>query len=535
MPEDRDLLEKYAAEKSQRAFEEYVQRHIGFVYSTALRATNGDTHASTDICQQVFVIVARESARLASHDAPMGWLYVTTRNAARTYMRSEQIRRKHEQSAVEIGGIGADENWEAIRPLIDGAVDELDRSDREAVLLRFFENHPFAEIGRRLNVSENAARMRVDRALDKLHGILAARGVVSTSAALGLTVTAHASATVPGGLAASVVFTAYAAAVQTPLSTGLLTFMSTSKSVSAITAVVAVLSVTAFFYQRHSAQKAQRSAVAAIEQKAALEEQLRSTVDQLREAEKRVASLAAEKTNDERLLSKRTPNGESAPPPTRSQAMRADPLTSPEYVEAAQQKFVASLSLRYGPLYRKLKLTPQQIADFESALSESHQGTLDIWTEATKQGLPTNDPSVLKMTSEPILMRDAKLAAVLGSALQDYREYDKTFSARAIVTTLAGNIYYTDSPLSPAQGESLAEMVIANTEQKKKPLVTDREGKIIYTLYTETDWNKVQQTAQQILSPAQHKALQGLVVQQQMDAQIKALTTSPAPHVARGR
>ena len=94
--------------------------------------------------------------------------------------------------------------WERLRPTIDGVIHELNETDREAVLQRFFEGRSFADIGATLHVSEDAARMRVERALDKLRGLLARRGVTSTSAALAAVLANQAAATAPGDLLATI-------------------------------------------------------------------------------------------------------------------------------------------------------------------------------------------------------------------------------------------------------------------------------------------------------------------------------------------
>jgi len=91
-----------------------------------------------------------------------------------------------------------------LRPVVDDALEALGDRDREAVLLRFFEGWSWAEIGERLALTEDAARMRVDRALERMRGALARRGVTSTTAALGAALAGQAAAGVPAGLAASV-------------------------------------------------------------------------------------------------------------------------------------------------------------------------------------------------------------------------------------------------------------------------------------------------------------------------------------------
>ena len=73
---------------------------------------------------------------------------------------------------------------------------------RNGSLLRYFENRPFAEIGAALRVSEDAARVRVDRALDKLRALLVRRGITSTAAALGLALSSQSALAAPPALAA---------------------------------------------------------------------------------------------------------------------------------------------------------------------------------------------------------------------------------------------------------------------------------------------------------------------------------------------
>ena len=112
--------------------------------------------------------------------------------------------------------------WEHLRPVLDDVIDELKERDREIMLLRFFEGLSFAEVGARLNLSENAARMRTDRALDKLRLHLGRRGVTSSSTALGLMMANQVSATASAGLAGTVTTTALAAV---PATSGIISFL----------------------------------------------------------------------------------------------------------------------------------------------------------------------------------------------------------------------------------------------------------------------------------------------------------------------
>ena len=105
-----------------------------------------------------------------------------------------------------------DPDWDKLRPVLDAAMLELKEADREAVLLRYFERHQHAEIGAKLGVSENTARMRVERALEKLHAHLAHRGVTTTAAALSAAISANAVQAAPASLSAVITTTAAALA-----------------------------------------------------------------------------------------------------------------------------------------------------------------------------------------------------------------------------------------------------------------------------------------------------------------------------------
>ncbi len=204
MNDDATLLRRYAEEGSEVAFTELVRRHVDLVYGAALRRT-GDPHRAADVAQQVFTTLAHEARKLARHAVLAAWLHTATRNAALNLMISEQRRqvRESEALALEAATGGPNPDWDRLRPLLDAAIDELPETHRAAVILRFLERRPFAEIGAALQVSEDAARMRTERALDKLRTALARRGVTSTAAALGIIVSSQPLLSAPTGLAAT--------------------------------------------------------------------------------------------------------------------------------------------------------------------------------------------------------------------------------------------------------------------------------------------------------------------------------------------
>lgn len=205
--ENAALLREFAASGSESAFTAFVRRNVDLVYSAAVRRCGGDTHQAEEIAQAVFANVAGQAEHLARHPALCAWLYTATRNAALNARLADRRRRHRETEAMiqslEHPDQGAD--WREVRTLLDAAMDELGETDRTAVLLRYFERCSFAEIGGRINSSENTARMRTERALGKLREVLARHGVKSTSAALGAALTAHAVTRAPAHLVGTAV------------------------------------------------------------------------------------------------------------------------------------------------------------------------------------------------------------------------------------------------------------------------------------------------------------------------------------------
>jgi hypothetical protein len=127
--------------------------------------------------------------------------------------------------------------------VLDDTLDELDDRDREAVILRFFEGKSFADVGARLQLTENAARMRTERALDRMHRLLSRRGVTSTVGALTAVLASQAQVTAPAGLAATVTGSAVSATLAAGTGWTFLNFMNTAKIIAATSSLVAVAAI----------------------------------------------------------------------------------------------------------------------------------------------------------------------------------------------------------------------------------------------------------------------------------------------------
>ena len=256
MDNDSELLRRYADERSEAAFAELVARYVNLVYSAALREVAGDPASAENLSQAVFTELARQVAKLRRHPALAGWLYTAVRHVAANWRRSQQRRVERELAAhtmnETLSPAATDSLWQELRPVLDDAMHELREADRTAVVLRFFEDRSLKQVGAALGLNENAARMCVDRALDKLRKLLVRRGVTSTASSLAAALAAGAVIAAPAGLAAGLASTANAAVTAASVSTSatLLNIMTTTQVKAGLAGVLLVTAVAVPTWQQ---------------------------------------------------------------------------------------------------------------------------------------------------------------------------------------------------------------------------------------------------------------------------------------------
>jgi len=301
MIDDTSLLRRFVEQRTENAFAELVRQHLNLVYFSALRQTNGDTHHAEDAAQATFVLLAQKADSLFEHPNLVGWLHTSACNQGRELMRAEQRRYNREQAANTMHEITSsdanDEAWTRVRPIIDDALQDLAPDDREAVLLRYFENRSFAEIGDALRLGENGARMRVTRALEKLEPALARRGVKSTASALATVLTIPAAMAAPANLASTISATVLSAASIGSAGTATLTFiklMTSTKLVAIATGVALLATIGTAVYQHNQLQSSQAELIALHQQQSDLQAQIAHLTNQLTAAKKRTDEADAD-------------------------------------------------------------------------------------------------------------------------------------------------------------------------------------------------------------------------------------------------
>jgi|GEM_PF-5926642 len=246
MNSDAELLRAYVEHGAEAAFTAIVERHKGMVYASALRQT-GDAGLAEEITQAVFVVLARKAATLKPGTILSGWLFRATRFATSDALKCERRRTRREQEASLMNPPDTDPDdesaalWQEIAPVLDESLARLGDKDRHALLLRFFDQKNLAEVGRALGLSEDGARRRVQRALEKLRGLLGKRGVAVPAVVLASALAANAAPAAPATLLVSA--TAASAAATPPLVKGTLALMAWSKTKITLATIATLLVV----------------------------------------------------------------------------------------------------------------------------------------------------------------------------------------------------------------------------------------------------------------------------------------------------
>lgn len=195
--EDWKLLNDYVERNSEAAFRELVSRYVNLVYSAAIRQVR-QPQLAEEVTQAVFILLARKAHSLRRSVVLAGWLFRTTCFVARRALRSELRRQQREQESVEMQKLSTtDDHWKEIAPVLDEAMEKLGQTDRDAILLRFFQGKNLKEVGMSQGISEEAAKKRVSRGVEKLRLFFHRRGVKISAVALGSVLGAHGAEVVP--------------------------------------------------------------------------------------------------------------------------------------------------------------------------------------------------------------------------------------------------------------------------------------------------------------------------------------------------
>lgn len=473
MTDTQQLLAQYVATGSDTAFRELVARYVDLVYSTAFRLVNGDAQRAEDVTQTVFADLARQARKLSSGVMLGGWLHRHTCFVASNTMRSERRRLAREREALEMN---AQEDHSAanlalIAPVLDEAVNQLGAEDRTAIMLRFFEQNDFRSVGKAMGSNEEAARKRVDRALDKLQSLLKARGVVLSATALATTLAAGTVTAAPAGLALTVATVALTtAAAGTGTTVTILQIMSMTKlKVGIITAVVAAGMAIPWMMQYRAQTRlaeAREDLRQRVEQNSDLiaeNERLNKLARERTVAQAAVASPSLEllrlrgevaRLRQDLLNERARTNGPSA-----LSGIKADPAMW-KMIRDQQKVGMASI---YRDFFKKLSMSSEDAEKFNDLLADNVMENIDHITAVLRDGMSPAEMEPVFAGQEAALLE--KVQALLGpQGLADYQEYTRRLASNITAEQFKGMLT-GDTVEQEAKARQLYEVMLQQTQE----------------------------------------------------------------------
>ena len=150
--------------------------HVWRKFSKSLRAFIGkrisDPHEAEDILQETFIKVHDKLAGLKEGDKVEAWVYRIARNTIIDHYR----RRRPAAAPVEAGDVEEKRGDETLDRLVASWLTEmmadLPENDRQVLRLTDVEGLTQKQVGERLGLSFSGSKSRVQRAREKLKGLL---------------------------------------------------------------------------------------------------------------------------------------------------------------------------------------------------------------------------------------------------------------------------------------------------------------------------------------------------------------------------
>lgn len=464
MLDDAELLHRYVNDHSDAAFAEIVQRHIAFVYATALRHLNGATHRAEDVTQSVFIDLARKAGALLRRRDLIGWLHTSTHYAAAKLKRAEERRARRERAAATDMSLERETNWNDLRPVIDSAMHALNGSDRAAILMRFFQARSLRELGECTGVSADAARMRVERALDKLRAELARRGITSTTAALSLMLSNQPAVALPASFAATVTGAALASLTGGGFSAAVLLIMKTKSVLTG----VAALAIGFAAYEFHQTRIARAEIAALVGERETLDARWRESERRAAAASQRGAELQAQVDAARPLKNAAAfamPKNQNATPADPAPGLWSFRTVTPEQARALN---LQNIDATYGALYRQLDWTAAQKEQFRNMMLDRQASGERLFKTAIAAAR-AKEPAlgraemyeVFEATNaQTHLEQQADVRRFISeSAAQALKQYQATLPMRGIANQLATALFNSANPLTPVQADQVVDIL----------------------------------------------------------------------------
>ncbi|QDU82741.1 ECF RNA polymerase sigma factor SigW [Polystyrenella longa] len=190
---DGQLLSEVAADGSESAFEELVQRHGSLVLNQSLRLLSNRQDAE-DATQAVFLVLWEKASRQQNSLSVAGWLHRTTQYVCRNAQRSRQLRITKEQRAMETIESSPNDNdqWNEIKDVLDDELDRLPEKYRLPLILFHLEERQLTEIAELMHSNCSTIETRLRRGREMLRQRIVRRGIAINTASLMAVIGIHA-------------------------------------------------------------------------------------------------------------------------------------------------------------------------------------------------------------------------------------------------------------------------------------------------------------------------------------------------------
>jgi RNA polymerase sigma factor (sigma-70 family) len=460
--DDMQLLREYASRNSEEAFATLVSRHIDLVYSAALRS-GANHHQAEEISQAVFVILARKAGSLSPGTVLAGWLFRAARLTAANLLRTEMRRIRREQEAYMQSNPSDKtvELWQQVAPALNEIIDSLREKERNAIVLRYLQGKNYREVAAALGGSEEAAQMRVSRALEKMRKLFARRGLVLSAASLGGLMAAQGTQAAPSGVAAAV----SAAAVQgAALSASTISVAEGTMKLMAWTKVklaagAGAVALLAAQYHQNSVQARQlgtaRETLARNRQTFVAQEDRMASLERQNTAIAETRESQAQELQRLRARRRSATSSPASPEAATSTTLLSATLQDPEARALLRKQLVDSYRTRYGAFAEDLRIEPEEGEKLVQLAGDGAMRILEAVAAFTDGKISAE--AALRVEAEAIQNGTNEVRVKLGeNGLAKFEEYTRSYPARSLVAQF--NRQLGPFPITAFQREGLLKI-----------------------------------------------------------------------------
>lgn len=172
---ESELQQINAAKENPAYFSLLYEKYFKSIYVFIYRRTD-DEELASDITSHVFLKAMINIKRYEHKGLPFSaWLFRIAFNEVNMYFRKNKGYRvvSMEQSGIQQIAQEAELKEEQDKmELLTTALKKLDDDDVQLIELRFFEKRSFAEVGGIVGITENHAKVKIYRIIDKLKKLM---------------------------------------------------------------------------------------------------------------------------------------------------------------------------------------------------------------------------------------------------------------------------------------------------------------------------------------------------------------------------